>query len=121
MLRLDGWWMLRLDGWPIRTSRVANSSGFGAGLQDSPDVVRNVIQILDVLAEVQGNEVQGHRPCHHEVRVYWARQGELLGVCKGTSASHTCTDLATASADLSSLPWQEARIFALWQVKGPCI
>jgi hypothetical protein len=90
-------------------------------LQNIPVVARNVILKLVAVAEVLCYALMGHLPCQLEVRGWVAHQGEFLGVSIGGFASHTCTDGATASADHISLPWQDACISALFQVKGPCI
>ena len=90
-------------------------------LQNIPVVARNVILTLVAVAEVLCYALTGHLLCQLEVRGWEAHQGEFLGVSIGGFASHTCTDGATASADLISLPWQDACISALFQVKGPCI
>ena len=89
-------------------------------LQNIPVVARNVILKLVAVAEVLCYALMGHLPCQLEVRGWVAHQGEFLGVSIGGFASHTCTDGATASADLISLPCQDACISALFQVKGPC-
>jgi len=123
-------WNLRLDGWLRRCG--LRLDGCGSRIRDILDVVvRSVSLLLDVVvslvidacAEVLGYVLLGHLPCNLEVRVLVPRvahQGEHLGGL-GSSFSHTCSDLATASADHLSLPWQEACIIALCQFKGPCI